>query len=476
MIKRILSHSFLYAIGPQVPRVASIFILPLTTAYLTAEDYGTSALLMAYTGAIAALKDLGVLVLLVNYFFQRKNTWHLLWRRLYGYIIAWSPFYLILQSLVIYAALPVSEIHNYWTIVFIYAFTNLIFDVPVLFGSRYLQLAQKPLPIAIASASVGLITILLNLLTIVYFKMGYMGWIVSTFCASFISFLYYSYFTFYKLKLFPLFKYQLKHLSSVLKISLPTVPHFYSSYLLNTSDRALMSFYQIPLQNIGKYNLAYSFGSYFEVFSTAVGMAVGPIYAKIFSLNSDERNEFAKHLTYLLQFIFTSIGFLFAIWMKEIFNLLISNTELKYSYTISVIIIMAYINKPFYWSSINLLIFKKATSKLWRITFVGSIISVLLNLFMIPFLGIIGSVISSFVSILFINFYGGFLKEVSKHGRASHNDKYWIIFTILMTFLAILVVEFDYIYKILISFFVIFVKAILIRRELKLISQYNFKI
>lgn len=448
MLKKLFSHSLLYAIGPQIPRIISIFILPLTTAYLTAEDYGISAVLMAYTGAISALKDLGLLILLVNYFFQRKNTWPLLWRRLYGYIIVWSPFYIILQSLVIYAALPYSQMHNYWSIVVMYAFTNLLFDIPIMFGSRFLHLSQKPLPIAIASASVGTIGIMLNLLTIVYFKMGYMGWIVSTFLSSFVSFLFYSYFTFYKLRLYPIFKYQLNHVRSLLKISLPTIPHNYSSYLLNSSDRAILSFYQVPLNSIGKYNLAYSFGSYFEVFSTAVGMAVGPTYAKLYNLN---KHIMAKNLTYLLQYLFLIIGFNLAIWIKEITDFLITNQELKTSYQISTVIIIAFLSKPFYWSSINLMIYYKHTSDLWKISFTGGIISIVCNLILIPIIGIWGAVVSAFVSLTYINFSGGYIKKLKKIGRQRHNEIYWISIIIVLFILAIYIVELNYAYKIIIS-------------------------
>ena len=448
MLKKLFSHSLLYAIGPQIPRIVSIFILPLTTAYLTAEDYGTSAVLMAYTGAIAALKDLGVLILLVNYFFQRKNTWPLLWRRLYGYILTWSPLYLILQSIVIYAALPKSQMHNYWSIVVMYAITNIVFDVPISFGSRFLQLSQKPLPIAIASATVGSIGIILNLLTIVYFKMGYMGWIVSTFFSSFVSFLFYSYFTFYQLKLFPIFKYQLNHVRSLLKISLPTIPHIYSSYLLNTSDRAILKFYEVSLDSIGKYNLAYSFGSYFEVFSTAVGMAVGPLYAKLYSLN---KHLMAKNLTLFLQYLFLTIGFNIAIWMKEIIDLLISNQDLKTSYQISTIIIISFLSKPFYWSTVNLMIYIKHTSDLWKISFTGGIISIVCNLVLIPVAGIWGAAISAFVSLSYINFIGGYLKKIKETGRKKHNETYWISIIAAILILSIFTVKLNYAYKIIIS-------------------------
>lgn len=452
MLKKIFTHSFLYAIGPQIPRIASIFILPLTTAYLTPKDYGISALLMAYTGGISALKDLGIIILLVNYFYQRKLKWKLLWRRIYGYILLWSPIYLLIQSIVIYLALPNDEIGNLYTIIIIYSITNLIFDYPILFASRYLQFSQRPLPIALITALVGLVAIILNYITIVKFKMGYMGWIVSSFIASFISFVFYGYYTFINLRLWPVFKVQFNHIKKILKISLPIIPHNYSSYLLNTSDRLILDLYNINVTQLGKYNLAYSFGSYFEVFTTAVGMAVSPMYAQIFSNYSNNKNEVIKKFTYLLQLIFLTIGFLASIWINEIFNFLIKNNELKEAYIYVPIILMSFVAKPFYWSSINLLIFHAQTKKLWKITFVGGILNILLNLLFIPIGGIWAAVINTFITNTFINFIGGSLKDVKKLGHTNFNEIIWIGILLLLTFISIFIIKLSILYKLIISF------------------------
>lgn len=463
MLKKIFTHSFLYAIGPQIPRIASIFILPLTTAYLTPKDYGISALLMAYTGAISALKDLGIIILLVNYFYQRKLKWKLLWRRIYGYILLWSPIYLLIQSIIIYLALPNDEIGNLSAIIIIYSISNLIFDYPILFASRYLQFSQKPLPIALITALVGLVAIILNYITIVKFKMGYMGWIVSSFIASFISFVFYGYYTFINLRLWPVFKVQFNHIKKILKISLPIIPHNYSSYLLNTSDRLILDLYNINITQLGKYNLAYSFGSYFEVFTTAVGMAVGPIYAQIFSNNSIDKNEIIKKFTYLLQYIFIAIAFLASLWIYEIFNLLISSQDLKEAYLYCPILIMSFAAKPFYWSSINLLIYHTKTNKLWRITFIGGVINILLNIILIPIFGIWAAVINTFITNMFINFIGGQLKEVKQLGRKNYNESLWVILIIVLTILSIIFIKQSILNKLIISFIFVIIITIKIK-------------
>ncbi|MFN4234161.1 MAG: lipopolysaccharide biosynthesis protein [Bacteroidia bacterium] len=463
MLKKLFTHSFLYAIGPQIPRLASIFILPLTTAYLTPKDYGISALLMAYTGAISALKDLGIVILLVNYFYQRKLKWVILWRRLYGYILLWTPFYLIIQSFIIYLALPSDEIDNFYIILLIYAITNLIFDYPILFASRYLQFSQRPLPIALITAIVGLVAVILNYITIVEYKMGYMGWIVSSFLASFISFIFYGYYTFIKLNLWPVFKIQIVHVKNLLKITIPVIPHNYSSYLLNTSDRLILNSYNVSITQIGKYNLAYSFASYFEVFTTAVGMAVSPMYSQMFSSNSENKNKSIKKFTYLLQYIFIAIAFLASLWIYEIFNLLISNQDLKEAYLYCPILIMSFAAKPFYWSSINLLIYHTKTNKLWRITFIGGIINILLNIILIPIFGVWAAVINTFITNMFINFIGGQLKEVKELGRKNYNDSLWVILIVILTILSIIFIKQSILNKLIISFIFVIITTIKIK-------------
>lgn len=454
MFKKILSHSVLYAIGPQIPRLAGIFILPLLTQYLTPKDYGIHGVLLAYTGILSGIKDLGFLVLLVNYFFQRKLYWPLLWRKLYGYLILWMPFYAIIQSFFIYWALPISEMHNFW-VIYIFSFINLmLFDIPILMAGRYLQLSQKPLHIAIVSAITGILGLFLNYYTIVILRMGYMGWIWATFISSFFMFICYFHLIFIKLKIFPIIKLNFKAFLNDLKISSPTIPHNYSSYLLNTSDRFLLSRYHISIDDIGKYNLAYTFGNYFDFIGTAIGMAVGPVYYKIFDLNMDVKNLLAKIFTFILQISFIIIGFLAALWIKEIMNILISNPELKVSYVYACIIIMSFVYRPFYWSSINLLIFYKKTTLLWKITLIGSLINIILNLIFIPILGIWSAVLATFVSMMFIGFAGGFYKEVKELNRKNYSELLWLMAIILITIFVLASINTVWYLKILISIFI----------------------
>lgn len=471
MFKKILSHSFLYAIGPQIPRLAGLFILPLLTQYLTPKDYGIHGILMAYTGLLSGIKDLGLLVLLVNYYFQRKKFWPLLWRKLYGYLVLWMPIYAIIQAIFIYWALPQSELHNF-EVIYILSFINIIiFDIPILMAGRYLQFKQKPLFIAVVSAVTGMVGLMLNYYTIVILRMGYIGWIWATFIASFVMFASYFHLIFIKLKLYPLIKLNFKTLINDLKISTPTVPHNYSSYLLNTSDRFLLSRYNIPVDEIGKYNMAYTFGNYFDFLGTAVGMAVGPIYYKIFDINHRVKNLLAKTFTFLLQTVFILIGFVTALWIKEIMNFLISNNELKSSYIYAGIIIMAFVYRPFYWSNINLLIFHKKTHVLWKITLIGSLINVAINLIFIPLIGIWSAVWATFISMMFIGFAGGYYSEIKKIGRNKYKEIIWLSAVFISTVLVGITVNWIWYLKLIVATIILITGLIMILYYYKKIKK-----
>ena len=74
MIKKLFTHTFLYAIGPQVPKLANLLVLPVITQYLTPLDYGVYGTLLAYSALIGGVKKLGFDVLLSNFTSYAKTS------------------------------------------------------------------------------------------------------------------------------------------------------------------------------------------------------------------------------------------------------------------------------------------------------------------------------------------------------------------------------------------------------------------
>jgi O-antigen/teichoic acid export membrane protein len=434
-IKKLISHSLIYAIGPQIPKIAGLFVLPIITRYLTTNDYGVYGIITSYVGILTAVSDLGFSIVLTNSFYSFPNRWPIIWKQLHFYLLLWSFIYGILLAALLYFIIPVEASAEKGNIIFLVCVPAILFNSTVVLGARYYQFAQKPMYVATVSALVGVIAIILNLYTISVLKMGYMGWVLSSFLSSLVQFLFFCYPVFYKYKLSPIFVYRKKFLSKNLKISLPTVPHAYSSYLLSSSDRVVMDRMKTPIQEVGKYNLAYTFGNYFDFFITAIGMAVGPFFIGLISQRKNEKDHNLSIIVHWLQYGFLLLGFTVSIWCKELLNLLVSNKELKLVYPIAIIIIMSYVSRPYYWVVVSRLQFFEKTMQFWKISLIAGIINVVLNIILVPFWGIMAATITTFFALLYMNFAGHFLKSY----RALEKVKYYPVMMILLNIVATII-------------------------------------
>ena len=77
---------------------------------------------------------------------------------------------------------------------------------------------------------------------------------------------------------------------------------------MDTSDRLMLDFNRVSLTDIGLYNVAYSFGTYFSSIMMAVEYAVGPILMK----NYAQKNEHADCQNRALIFIWQILALVIA--------------------------------------------------------------------------------------------------------------------------------------------------------------------
>lgn len=450
MLKKLFSHSFLYAIGPQVPKLANILVLPIITQFLTAEDYGIYGTLLAYSGLLGGLKTMGFEVLLVNSFFKKSN-WVEYWGRYFMGLSIYSVFFSVIYIFVLYLFMPNEVGSNLWIVIGLIVVPATFFNVVNVFGGRYLQLIQKPKYIAIITAVVGIFTIGLNLLTIAHLKLGYLGWFISSALGAALSFLLYAYPLFKQINLKPILTLNKNFWRKSLRVSLPTIPHNYSTYLLNSSDRLVMDQLKTPIDQIGIYNLAYIFGGYIEFFGNAVGMAVGPYITGLYAKKNEESDKQVKVLVYLLQIGFIFICAIVSLWAKELFEILIRKEELSAAYSISIIIIMGYAYRPLYWASVNKLIFYEKTNQLWKISFVAGSLNVGLNFIFIPIYGIYAAAITTLFSLIYLGVSPFYIKEYKNMDNQKYYPIRWMISIIIVTIIILLLKDIAVLYKIIIS-------------------------
>lgn len=465
MLRKLLTHSTIYSLAPQAPKIASLILMPVITQHVTASDYGIYGVITSYLFFLTALKDLGFGVVFVNTFYKSPVRWKLIWRMLHGHLLLWGIFFLVITLAILAFAIPGNARGNYWTIALLTVIPALLFDNTNTIGSYYYRFSQQPVFVALVSVLAGITSVLVTYISIVYYNLGYLGWFIASFASSLVMFGAYFYPVYVRLKLLPIVRFRKKFITPHLRVALPMIPHNYSSYLLNSSDRVVMDLSKVNLSQIGKYNIAYSFGNYLEAFGEAIGMAVGPFYSKLYASNKADDQRSERTLTFFLMGAFLLLAFLLSLWLRELFVLLIRNEELRSAYGIGIIIIMGYSYRPMYWSAGIKLSMLEKTGLLWRISFVAGVLNVVLNIIFIAHFGIWAAAISTMVSLLYIGFSGFFLPSYRRLGGLNHYPLAWMSGIIAMTILAFLLKDVAVPLKLVVSGAALTLAALAFRRN-----------
>lgn len=407
MIKKVLTNSAIYGLAPHVPRIVSVLLLPIMTAHLTDVDYGIAGTIAAYTMALSALSTLGVSAYLQVNFFKAKYQYKILWREVYGFLQYWMVFFSVIQSVVLYFAIPDEALDNRWMIILLTNFNGVIFGPSGALGALYYQLCQRPIPIAIRSVATGLLSVVINYILIVIYEYGYMGWYVGSFAATFLMNFVYWYDLNFKLGFKPIYFPKRRTIKRTLEVSLPVVPHYYTAYLITTSNRVVMDYSNIKIGEIGQFNLAQQFVTMMDSLVNAIERAIGPLCMEGIRNNKEEEVEKEIFLFALLTFSGT---FLFSLWSKEIFAVLISNSVLATVYPIAALLSLALNYRPAYIAASNVFFYYENTKQLLGITFLAGMIALLLNIVLIPSGGLWAAAVITYVAFMYQGYSGFFYK------------------------------------------------------------------
>ncbi|RPD45525.1 lipopolysaccharide biosynthesis protein [Paracnuella aquatica] len=452
MYKRILKNSAIYGLLPQLSKIASFFVLPLTTPFLTGQDYGIIGVLSAYIGAFSIFHLLGFNVVVTNAFYHYPKQYKWYWRQTYGFLMLWSVVFIALLGLIIYYTLP-NEARPYrWVIIAAKTIPLLLFGASDMLAGTYYRLNHNAWPIASRSLLAGFAGVALSYYFIAHLRLGYMGWIWSEFITSMFNGLLFLFPVLFQWKIIPIFNFKRRLIKKALKVSLPVVPHSYGSYLLNSSDRAVMERLNVSTQSIGLYSLAYNFGAYINTIANAMNQAIGPNLIEL--IKKGRWKEYEK-LIFGFQTFVVFICFTLALWIPQWLPFLVRNKELLQINYLLAIIIMSYSFKPIYIGCNQVVFYFEKTSVLWRITFIAGIANVVLNLIFIPIFGITAAAVNTFVSLAYMAFAGFSFNHFKAYNKARLYPMPWLLFVIFFLGVALFFVSSNLLTKMLIQLFFI---------------------
>ncbi len=254
--KQLIKNTAIVSIGKICTQLITFFLLPLYTAVLSTKEYGVVDLLNTLIGLLIPIVTLQIEQGVFRYLLECRGE-----KKEQKRIISSTFIFLVMQSIIyLIGFLIVSQwIHNDYKY---FLAINLIANI---FSTIFLQISRglgDNTSYAVGSFLSGVTTVILNVIFIVVLKMGAYGILTATLIGNIACIIY---IVFHKkiYKQISLKEVDKSTLKEILKYSVPLVPNMISWWVVNASDRTIIS----AVLGIAQ-NGIYSAANKFSVFST----------------------------------------------------------------------------------------------------------------------------------------------------------------------------------------------------------------
>ena len=449
--KQLMKNTIIIFLGRACTQLISFFLLPLYTSFLLTKEYGLVDLITTYVTLLVPIitleLEMSVFRYLIDVREKEKETKKVLS----------NNFLVLLISLLLFGIAYII-VTCFWHFDFRWL---ILFDIIICtFSGNFLQIARglgKTLDYAISCIITGVSTILLNILFIVILKMGAFGMIMSMALANGLGALY----LFIKLKLYKKINFKLKDtklIKSMYKYSIPLVPNSISWWVVNVSDRTIISIILGAAAN-GIYAISNKFPT---IISSLLGIFnLSWSESAALHINSKDRDKFFSDVLNTVTKIFTSLGVGMIACMPFVFPILI-NHRYNEAFNYIPILILATIFNVAICMYTGIYIAKKMTKQVAATTIMGAIINIVINLIFVKLIGLYAAALSTAISYFAMMIYRHI--DLKKYVKIKY-EKGLILKTILIfTFSIILYYQHNTILNV-INLIVIVIYAFLINRK-----------
>ena len=423
--KQFAKTTIIIFFGKVCTQLISFFLLPLYTAYLATAEYGLVDLIQTYVTLLVPIITLELEMSIFRYLIdsrgKEKDTKKLMSNDFYVLCISlllFSVLYLIVTSFV---HIPLR-------------FIILIDIIVCVLSGNFLQVARgfgKILDFSISCILTGLTTVISNIILIVHFGMQAEGMIISMALANFICAAY----LFVRLKLYKMIDFKLvdkKLLKEMYKYSIPLVPNGISWWIVNVSDRSIISFV------LGaSFNGLYAISNKFPTIISSLTGIFNLSWAESASLhiNSPDRDEFFSDITNTIMRLFTALGVGMIACLPFIFPIMINAKFAEAYLYIPPLVIGTVCNVAICLYS-QIYLAKKMSGKVASTTIMGAIINILINVVFIKLLGLYAAAISTAIAYFVMMTYRHF--DLKKYVNIKIDKMFIVETSIIFTFAIIL--------------------------------------
>jgi len=393
-IKSLATKSAIYGAGDLFLKAISFLLLPLYTRLLNPSDYGIWALANVVSSVASIFISLSIHGFIPVIYFdksgeeeRRENIGTLF----VSVVLLGGAIALLLDqlgSLLLPIVVRDVPFHPYIRFAIWTTYLTSWGLIPL----RLLQTQERSSLYVIFSLLGSLLQIGLALWFLARLRWGVTGILTGYLIAALIMTVPYTTLALHTLTL----SFKANVLKQALIFSLPLVPHSLSSWLLELSDRTILQWY-VPLDHLGLYSLAYSYGTLLNLVAYAMNLAWVPY---LFRIDAERGTKIAPQLgqmgTYFAMTLCLAALFLGLAAQPTI--VLLTPPEYHDAGKIASWIVAGILLSSLYYFPVNFLFLRRQTAIVPQITGISSVVNIILNICLIPIYGVIAAAWTTFLS------------------------------------------------------------------------------
>ncbi len=422
--KTLLKNTIIYATGNFGSKILSFLLLPFYTHYLSTNDYGYFDLITSAISLLIPIITFEINEGLYRYLLDAKND-----EEVNNYVS--NSFYIVVRNLLIFNLVYLFFVQiksfQFEYIILLQVNLNIISG----FWAQIARGLRNNAEYSVSGIISTIVTLGLNIIFITVMNLRVGSLIFSSILSSIAVIIYLD----YKLKIHRYLKLNInkKIKNQLLVFSIPLIPNVISWWFMNVSDRYFLAYF-VGIEANGIYAIANKFPSILMMVNSIFSLAWQE--SAISEYESDDRDKFyTKMFDILISLEFASIIILLAF------------TKLMFRYLVDIKFFSAWVYVPFLYFGAVFSIFSsfysagylsaKDTKAAFYTSIFGGLVNVILNIILIPLIGIQGASISTMISLL-----------VMWVTRAWHTKKYFRVYInirkIIMLFICCIVFIFTY--------------------------------
>ena len=408
--KVFIKQSSIYLLGQILSNLSGLITFPIWTRFFTKEEYGIFNLINISVFFITGFTKLGLTRAAVRYYNDRKDNpeslQKLVGTTIYGIFIPnVITFLLLFLSILIYHSFYPMDTNTYY--VLLLASFILVLHSTLAICSVFFVAEQKAIIYNIIWLIEKYGNFILGIIFVVVFSMGIFGAVLGRVIAStlLVGVLF---FIVKKIYHFKVNDFSIKVLKEILPYSLPFIGIELADVILNIGDRYVIQMW-LGASSVGLYSVGYNMAQYINhMFTYPFRMSVEPYILKIYKDKGkmEAENNISAIISYYFMFgIPMTMGIIYI--RVDLINILASAKYAEAAVFFPIIAIAFIIFGLFNIFNMGLVIGKRSNI-LFNLTLIVGILNIVLNIILIPIMGILGAAYTtlfSYILLIVLEYY-----------------------------------------------------------------------